>query len=176
MSSNWSYMSKNDQLMLWKIAIRELYYLELIEESMFMRLYNYDDVDTLSTSAEDQYCIDIVYETMKNVELMAQDLHEEVDIIAHGIIPNDKRVFKKMWLSYLLDCSERGLITQIDFNELRYQIDFMNSEWSDIELVSANSVVDMIRFMLIEKNPSSIEYLDNPSFELLMYANNLEYV
>lgn len=170
--------SNNEHLKLWKVAIRELYYLDLLDENTFISMYHYGDheYDYDSLNDSDKIIVDMVYDTLKNIELMAEALHEEVDVIARGILPKDKQVFKKMWLSYLLDCHDRGLITDADFSAMAPQIDFSNSDWSERELENANHVVDMIRFTLIEKNPASIEYIDNPSFDLLMYANNLEYV
>jgi hypothetical protein len=167
----------SSELKFWKLALRETYYLGLITEVDLIRMHTSAFYNTISDeNHKDSSQIEVVLSVMDNTDLFANLIKEEVDIISKGTLPDDKRTFKKMWVSYLLDCLDESYITDGEFEVYYDSIEFNGSTWTADERESAQDVVEIVRFMLLHQNPNMIEYIENPSFDMLMYANDLEYV
>ena len=165
------------ELKFWKLALREAYYLDLIDEPDFVKMYSlefYESLDNLSR--RDKVPVQIVFDVMKNSELFAYLLREEVRIISTGDVPEDKRYFRRHWLSYLMDCLHDGYINANQYDVYRTSINFDSSEWSDSERSMAESIIGMIQFSIVHENPKAGQFIEKPSFELLMFMNDLEYV
>ena len=129
-----------------------------------------------SPTVEDSDNIELVLAVMDDTELFASLMKEEVSILSKGILPEDKRNFKKVWVSYLLDCLNNHYITDGQYDTYYRSIAFEGIDWIDHEREVAKDVIDMIRFMLVHQNRNIVDYIENPSFELLMYVNDLEYI
>jgi hypothetical protein len=165
------------ELKFWKLALRESYYLGLITEDDLMRMHSGDYYDSLNElMSTDSVLIEHVFGIMNDIELFVRLMQEEAAILSTGIIPDDKRVFKKMWLSYLLDCHDSKYISDEQFNIYYGSIKFDGIEWSAYELEVAHDIVEVIRLMLVHQNLKLMDYIKNPSFDLLMYINELEYI
>lgn len=167
----------SSELKFWKLALRESYYLELITEDQLIRMHTSEFYDSINSPiGSDRKAIDIVLSVMHDTVLFANLMKEEARILSKGILPTDKRTFKKIWISYLLDCLNDNYITDSQFDIYYHSIEFDGFEWDDHECKAAQDVIEMIRFMLVHQNPKIVEYIENPSFDLLMYVNDLEYI
>lgn len=165
------------ELKFWKLALRESYYLDLIDESDFIRMHTaefYESIDTLTPT--ETVAAQTVFDVMKNTELFAELLREEIRIISTGDVPEDKRYFRRTWISYLLDCLHGGYINANEYEIYKSSINFDSSEWLDSERSLAESIIGMIQFSIVHENPKAGQFIEKPSFELLMFMNDLEYV
>lgn len=170
-------------LQIWKFALRESYAMGLITEYDLIEMHTSEFYDLVYDSgAGINTAVGIVFDMMNNFrtsddnDVFIKLMKDEVKILSKGIIPDDKQVFKKMWLSYLLDCLDGGYINNTQFDQYYSSIKFDGTEWCKCELEAARDVVDTIRLMLVHRNPKLIEFIENPGFDLLMYINDLEYL
>jgi len=165
------------ELKFWKLALRETYYLDLIDESDFIRMHASEFYDSIDSLTPDKIpSAQLVFDVMKNTELFAELLREEIRIISTGDVPEDKRYFRRSWISYLLDCRDGGYINANEYGIYKSSINFDSSEWLDSERSLAESIIGMIQFNIVHENPSAGQFIEKPSFELLMFMNDLEYV
>lgn len=165
------------ELKFWKLALREVYFLDLISEDDFMRMHAESFYENLTTiPVDDKSKVETVFEIMSNSKLFAMLMKEEANILTTAQLPDDKRLFKKMWLSYLLDCLHAEYLTLDQFEIYSEAISFDSRNWSENEVEVASEIIETLRFILVHDNPSAVEYIENPSFELLMYVNDLEYL
>ncbi len=165
------------ELKFWKLALRESYYLDLIDESDFIRMHTaefYESIDSLTPT--ESVAAQTVFDVMKNTELFAELLREEIRIISTGDVPEDKRYFRRTWISYLLDCLHGGYINASEYDIYKSSINFDSSEWLDSERSLAESIIGMVQFSIVHENPKAGQFIEKPSFELLMFMNDLEYV
>ena len=169
-------MTDIDQYKFWKISIRELYSLGFILDSDLIRLHNRLYYETQShTPTEARYYL-MVIDIMKNHELFKHLVREELDIISNGKLPTNKLNFKKIWISYILDCIDYELIESHAFMMECNKITFDGSQWSEYERQCAYDIINKVRLGIIKSNPNAIDFLENPAFEVLMAANDMEYI
>jgi len=166
------------ELKFWKLALRESYHLGLITESDLIRMHSAAFYESLSESmnATDSANVAVVFDVMGDIQLFANLMKDEAQILITGVVPGDKSMFKKMWISYLLDCRSDKYITDEQFDVYYNSIEFDGIKWSKHEREAAHDIIEVIRLMLVHQNSNLMEYIENPSFDLLMYVNNLEYV
>lgn len=166
-----------NELKFWRIALRESYHLELITEDQLFRMHRSDYYENLNSYAytECKY-IELVFSLMNDSDLFANLMIEEANILFKGIIPTDKQSFKKIWLSYLLECLNDNYINESQFNIYYSSVEFNVVDWFDHERNAIRDVLEIIRFRLVHQNPKLIEYIANPTFDMLMYVNNLVYL
>jgi hypothetical protein len=166
--------SINGTVKFWRVALRELYHMGLIEESDFIHMHKKDFVEG-STSTEYEYKVmQMVQETIKSKEIFIPLIREEIAFISKGGLPESKFSFKKMWLSYLLDCLEANLIEESDFLSMKEGIDFNVPDWTEAEHELVYMVLDMLRVIILEENPNALDYFENLSFDLLMHVNGIQ--
>jgi len=110
---------------------------------------------------------------ISDTDSFAGHIESENKFIFDAELPKDKAAFKKHWIYYLAECLEESHIDSEDFDTLLNGIDFSNSVWSKEEELKVNTILDILRVEMISKVPSAIDFLKNPSFEVLMFANNM---
>ena len=108
----------------WRVALRELYSVGLINESDFIRMHRTGFIEGYVSNPHEGNIMDMVTDTIKNKDIFIPLIREEIAFISKGTLPESKLRFKKMWLSYLLDCLENDLIEQSDFDSMKDSIDF----------------------------------------------------
>lgn len=167
----------SSELKFWKLALRETYYLDLITQSEMIKMHTSDffyHIDEVPLDDKDQ--VDVVLTIMNNPELFANLLREEITVLSKGCLPDDKRLFKKMYLSYLLDIQDAGHITEEIVDVYNNSINFDSEFWTTEERELAQSIVELFQFSAVQENPKIVQFIENPSFKILMYVNDLEYV
>lgn len=155
----------------WNLAIRELYYIGFISKDDMISIYGTYNNDLINEYEYRKYYL-LVIEILKNTKLMSQLVKEEISVVSDLRLP-EKKLFKKMWLSYLLDCIIIGSLDLSDLDEYDSKINFSNNIWSKEETSNAMSIIDKLRIGIIHKNPSAIEYMENLSFDMLMDINKI---
>jgi len=155
----------------WNLAIRELYYIGFISKDDMISIYgSYNNI--LIDDYEYRKYYLLVIEILKNSKLMSQLVTEEIAIISDLILP-EKKLFRKMWLSYLLDCIILGSLDLSELDGYESKIDFSNNIWSNEEMSTAMGIIDKLRIGIVNKNPNAIEYMENLSFDMLMDINKI---
>lgn len=156
----------------WNLAVRQLYYMDFISRSDMIKIYGSYNSDLIVYDGSYKAYYLLVIDILKNKPLIHQLIKEEIDIIADMKLPS-KKIFKKMWLSYILDCVINGSLPDTDIPEYETKIDFSNELWLDNEINDANHIIDMVRLDIIGKNPRSIEYMEHLSFDILININKI---
>jgi hypothetical protein len=155
----------------WNLAIRELYYIGFMPKDDMISIYGTYNNDLINDYEYRKYYV-LVIEILKNTKLMLQLVREEIAVVSDLRLP-EKKLFKKMWLSYLLDCIILGSLDLTELDEYESRIDFSNNVWSDEETSTAMNIIDKLRIGIVNKNPTAIEYMENLSFDMLMDINKI---
>lgn|SRR5574343_203544 len=155
----------------WNLAVRELYHIGFISRDDMISIYGSYNSDLIDEYDYKKYFL-LVIEILKNKKLMTELVVEEISVISDLKLP-EKNIFKKMWLSYILDCVILGEIDLSDIDYYESEIDFSNNDWTQTEITSAMSVIDKLRIGIISKNPTAVDYMENLSFDVLMDINKI---
>ena len=155
----------------WNLAIRELYYIGFIPKDYMISIYGSYNNDLIDDYDYRKYYL-LVIEILKNTKLMNQLVSEEINIVSDLRLP-EKKLFRKMWLSYLLDCIILGSLDLSELDEYESRIDFSNNTWNNEETSNAMAIIDKLRIGIVNKNPNAIEYMENLSFDMLMDINKI---
>ena len=134
----------------WNLAIRELYHLGFISRNDMISIYGSYNSDLINEYEYKKYFL-LVIEILKNKKLISELVVEEISVISDLKLP-EKNIFKKMWLSYILDCVILGEIDLSDIDYYESEIDFSNNEWTQTEITNAMSLIDKLRIGIISKN------------------------
>lgn len=165
--------SINGTTKFWRVALRELYQLGVVDEPYFIHMYSNEVINKIDLNETENKIQMMVIDIIKNKEMFRQLIKEELAFISKGEVPDSKLRFKPMWLSYLLDCVESELMEENDFIELKAAINFDIPDWTPEETEYVNMVLDMVRITILSSNPAALDFFENPSFELLMHVNDM---
>ena len=157
----------------WNLAVRELYHIGFISRDDMISIYGSYNSDLIDEYDYKKYFL-LVIEILKNKKLMTELVVEEISVISDLKLP-EKNIFKKMWLSYILDCVILGEIDLSDIDYYESEIDFSNNEWTQTEITNAMSLIDKLRIGIISKNSQAVDYMENLSFDVLMNINKIGY-
>ena len=122
------------------------------------------------------------YEIVEYISCLIEDndtfdelVNDDMTFVFDGELPENKLLFEKHWIFHLIECLDDSNINDDEFHELSVSIDFDNKEWSDDEKAKALFILDMLRISMIAKAPMSMEFFKNPSFDVLMFANKMDF-
>jgi hypothetical protein len=166
-------MEDKIDIIYWRIGLRELYSVDMISQEEFLCMYDRDFLYQDYLSNKEYDIAKFIVGMVSDVDSFQQIINEEMVFVFGGKPPKNKKSFKKHWLFHLAGCLEEGHIDEEDFSNLINGIDFNNSEWNEDEEMKLNTILDMIRITMLSKSSSSIEYFENPSFEVLMFVNDM---
>ena len=167
-------MENKVDIIFWRIGLREVYSLGIIGHNEFLYMYDRNFIYKEDLTAKEADIIEFISSLIADTESFAQLVNEEMAFIFGANVPEDKRVFRKHWMFHLAECLEEEHIDKEDFSNLYSSIDFTNSDWTEIEKTKVFSILDMLRINMLARVPASIEFFENPSFEVLMFANKLD--
>lgn len=157
----------------WNLAVRELYHIGFISRDDMISIYGSYNSDLIDEYDYKKYFL-LIIEILKNKKLITELVVEEINVISDLKLP-EKNIFKKMWLSYILDCVILGELDLADIDYYESEIDFSNNEWTQAEISIAMSIIDKLRIGIISKNPQAVNYMENLSFDVLMDINKIGY-
>lgn len=166
-------MESKLDIVFWRIGLREVYSLDMITPEEFLYMYDRVFMYKEFITHKEASVVEFVTKLISNNDNFAKSIKEEVPFVFGGKIPDDKISFKKHWLFHLAECLEEGSIDEEDFGTLLNGIDFDNTEWTEDEKIKVNTILDMLRIDMLNTIPASMEFFENPSFDLLMFANNM---
>ena len=155
---------------LWNLALRELYHMGKISRELFGELY--EKMDDVSDNSKYKKYYLLIIEIFRNKELFVKLVHEEIRVVTYMELPA-KNIFKKMYISYLLDCLVAYALTEAEVEYYENKIDFANNVWTDVEKETALYIIDKLRMSIVLRNPDAIEYMENLTFDMLMDLNNI---
>jgi len=163
-------------LIMWRIGLREVYSLGMIDIKEFMYMYDKNFLYSDDVTSYEAEVVEFITSLIADVENFTSLVNEEMSFIFGGILPDDKVHFKKHWIFHLAECLEVGHIDEEDLDVLLRAVDFNNHEWTEDERYKIFTILDIIRISMLVKIPKSFEFFDNPSFEVLMFANKMDVV
>ncbi len=155
---------------LWNLALRELYHMGTIDRELFGELYEHMEESSDNPKYKKYYLL--IIEIFRNKNLFVKLVHDEINVITYMKLP-DKNNFKKMYISYLLDCLIAYELNAEEVEFYENKIDFTNNEWTDDEKNTALFIIDKLRMCIVLRNPDAIEYMENISFDMLMHLNDI---
>lgn len=165
--------SINGTIKFWRVALRELYQLGVVDEHYFIHMHSHDVINKQNLTDDENRIQLLVIDLIKDKSMFTELIKEELAFISRGEVPDSKLRFKPMWLSYLLDSVENELIDMSDFNELKNAINFDIPDWTEMETEYVSMILDMVRISILASNPQAFDFFENPSFDILMYANGM---
>lgn len=163
-------------LKFWRLALTEVFNLGFIKEKDFIKMYEAEFYKSINTNIEDKKNILLVIDVMRNTTLFSSLVKKEIKIITKTELPETKKKFTGTWLSYLLECYECRLIDLDELNDFRYCVLFDNDVWDIEEIEIVEYVINKLRLHLLKTNPNGIDYIENPTFDMLMSVNEIGYV
>jgi hypothetical protein len=158
----------------WRIGLREAYDGDMITSEEFLSMYDRSFMYKEFLSDKEAEIVKYITNLLSDVDGFGVHLKSEMPFIFGGEIPKDKLGFKKHWLFHLAECMEEGHIDDEDFSNLMMGIDFSNPEWTEDETMKVNTILDMLRIAMLVRVPASMDFFENPSFEILMFANDMD--
>jgi len=157
----------------WRIGLREVYSIDLISSEEFLHMYDREFLYQDYLTEKEYDIVKFIVDLISDADGFQELINEEMPFVFGGTLPDDKEYFRKHWLYHLAECLDEGHIDEEDFSNLSTSIDFLNPEWNEDEKMKVMTILDMLRITILAKVPSSIEYFENPSFEVLMYVNDI---
>jgi len=157
----------------WKVGVRVLHNSGYIKDSEFVDVWEQVTPDYMGC---DEYIASInnkIYEIMLNAEEIKPFLSAEVEFLRSTEIPEYKSKFKSLWYSMICDMEYRKLINLDEHDRWFNGTHFEDTVWSRKEIRLVNAVKSLIQQDLVSKNPSMLDYIDEPSFDVLMTANGM---
>lgn len=162
----------NYVLKMWRIALRNLYSMGGVTRDEFISCFDKSFLGKEPLTARESDIVESVNVIMSDSGSFTVLVKQDIDWITRGVIP-EKSSFSDMWMSALLECKEDAFLEPSEFDPLCDTIDFSVDEWLDGEMDTVNMVLDKLRMSILKKNPSAFEFMDNPSFDVLMYMNGM---
>lgn len=152
--------------MCWKLGVKFLFLKGEILEEEYSYIYDMNSLNEGSKISIELYnkIHDALYLTP---EMVAGLIKMETRFLIDGEISN-----KRLWITYLFECLHDGKIDADKYKKYREAIDF-DTPITESERYIINEILDYVRIKGIKNEPSLVEYISNPSFNVLMAANNL---
>jgi hypothetical protein len=161
----------------WKLYLKELFLAKKINEKDLKRIYTLDFRFDKLTSNKDLIIGDMIMELMERDIKDGENttfkkiIREDVDFILDGKIkPN----FELEWKFYLFECLHYKFIDNKKYTEYKKSIDF-KKPMEEKDYNKIKEILNLLRIRLVSKFPETITYIEKPSFEVLMAANNMDY-
>jgi len=164
------------EVICWKLYLKKMFVSKAITETDVKKLYNLPfRIDKI----HEQRHVEIFNTIMEMVSddikkkhdnTLVKMVREDIAFILDGVIKED---FERDWLFYLFECLNDKLITKEKYNLYKKSIDF-STPLDPVEHRVIQEIVELIRIKLIKRDPDIISVIDNPSFDMLMVANNIE--
>lgn len=174
----WIIMNKdiaNADIKLWRMALRSLYARNIISKSELLTGHKIYFFGNKKLGAREEFITSNATTVLSDMTGLKESLSIEARFIASGELPVIKSDFESHWLSHLAECVAEEYITESEFDEYSNRIDFSSYSYTDDEMNYVEMILDMVRFELLSKNPRAIEFIENPSFELLMFVNRIDW-
>lgn len=158
----------------WKIGITFLHRNGYIKDTDFINTWEsvYPDYE-----GDDEYINSMnakIYEIMLYKDELTPYLTEIVSFIRSNQQPECKSKFKSLWFYLVCDMEFDGLINTNEQLKWFTGIDFYSNNWSDKELSLIQDARTRLRMKLVNCNPSMVEYIEEPNFDVLMTANGID--
>jgi len=159
-----SYISEK---MCWKLAVKFLLINKDINEEEYMYIHDMDKLENNGYSIRSD-----IFKKIHDVigiypEALSELVKEEADFLINGNIRDEL-----LWVSYLIECLIDGEIDEEKYKQYRNAINF-TLPLGKKEYYLINEVLNYLRIKNIKRVPSLINDFNNPSFDLLMAANNI---
>ena len=168
-------LTNKEDVMCWKLYLKELFTNNKITENEMKKLYSLNFRFEKVTSKRDLKITSLIVEMISKDMDNKRDLsfkktvEEDVKFILNGEIKDD---FEKEWKFYLYDCFYNKLINEKQYNFYKNIIKF-DKPLKKEERSIINEILDLLRIQLVNQFPEIIECIENPSFNVLIAANNM---
>jgi len=165
----------NNEVICWKLYLKRLFVSGEITESDVKSLYNLpfriDKIEEEGHIEIFNLIMDMVSDDVKKEQdnSLIKMVKDDVAFILDGTL---KENFEKDWLFYLYECLNDKLITKEKYNLYKTAIDF-NKPLTTEEEILVQDILNVLRVKLIKRDPDIIAEMDNPSFDMLMAANDI---
>lgn len=158
---------------LWKIALRQLFKDSEINDFELIDLHKENFFLKDELSYREREILVKAIKSLEQVDSISELLSIEANFISMGTFPS-KTEFKPHLIGYLAECMHEECINELDLYEIMNEFDYSFDVYTEKETYYIDMILNMVRLTLLSKNPSAIELIENPSFELLMFVNGME--
>ena len=159
---------KPENAVLWEIPLKELYIRGEITEQEFRKFYNIGDNYEFKNTRENEI-MDSMIDILDDEGTFKRLVKKETDFILEGKLSH---TFDMEWGIYLYNCLIKKLISEDDYFYYMTSVDFSNKLDSD-DLDVINKIVDILRVYMVKNSPDTVSYIEKPSFDVLVAANEL---
>lgn len=153
--------------MCWKLAVKFLLINKDITENEYMHMHDMDKMRDSGYSISSNILKKVHDVIDVYPEALSELVKDEADFLINGNITNEL-----LWTSYLIECLLDGEIDDIKYKQYRNAIDF-SLPLGKKEYYLINDILNYMRIKHMKRVPSLINDFKNPSFEVLMTANEL---
>ena len=158
---------------LWKIALLHMFKSEYISDHELIDLHKNNLFLKENMTHRERDILFKALSVMDDVDGIKELLSIEANFISKGELPQ-KKLFESHLIGYLAECLCESCITEFELFEMMSEFDYSFDIYSEKEKYYIDIILEMVRLNLVSKNPSAIQFIDNPSFELLMFVNGVE--
>jgi len=161
--------AKIDDATCWKLAIKFLLINRDITEEEYKNLHDFNVL--MKNRVEVDKSISIRVDDILEIypQVLIKLIQTETAFLIDRKIPDN---FEMYWVSYLIECLTGGYINEDTYQIYRNSINF-DTPITKKEYYLIDEVLEYLRTKTVKKAPSVINFIDNPSFDVLMAANEL---
>ncbi len=161
------------EIMLWRRVLQQLFSQNKISHDELLKYHNKCLFDLNHITGRELDIRKLAISDIDKKDEYAQLLKIEANFISAGVVPDSKSDFQAIWVGQLAECVSNSFITENEFYEFSDMIDFKSYFYNEEEMSYIDMILDVVRFSLVNENPSAIDFIENPSFDLLMFVNGV---
>ena len=157
----------------WKVGIRVLHFDGYVKDDEYK--YIWDSLTPDHYGMNDRLSIinEKIYDIMSDGDELKLFLQDDIEFITTNKTPVNKLRFKSLWYSTLCDLLSVHSISEHEYEQYLTGINFSKEYWMKSEISLLNKIRNKVCINTIINTPSFINYIENPTFEMLLSANGI---
>lgn len=157
----------------WKVGIRVLHFDGYVKDAEYKDVWDSLTPDHYGMNDRLSLINEKIYDIMSDGDELKLFLQDDIEFITTNKTPFNKLRFKSLWYSTLCDLLSQYSISDSDYTEYLNGINFTRDYWIKSEIKLLNKIRTKVCINIISKTPAFINYIENPTFEMLLSANGI---
>lgn len=177
------------ETMCWRLGLKHLYNSGKITDAEFEFMYSPEILFGYDLNDRENLIAHMVTETISDIDMVTKLISDEFRLDQIGY---DRNITVCEWKLYIRECLNDGLVNQGEYSDLSGLFVNGDTEITRLERLVARNVIEKLHLRSLQKEPTIIKYIDDcgkvsalkqvpdliqyidaPTFDMLMVANGM---